>query len=133
MLACVGDDAPVPSILVVDDDPMIRQTVRSILELDGHAIMEADDGSCVLQVLDENRVDLVLTDILMPGWNGLRTISEVRRNNRDVKIIAMSGRGASCIHLDDASKLGADAGITKPFNPNELCALIADVLKRVRQ
>ena len=119
-----------PSILVVDDDALIRETVRNILELDGYAIMEAHDGSRVLQALEENHVDLLLTDILMPGWNGLRTISEVRRYNRDMKIVAMSGSGAGCIHLNDASKMGADAAIAKPFSPNELRALIADVMKR---
>jgi len=122
----------VANILIVDDDALIRETVRKILELDGYEIMEAQDGSRVLEVLAANRIDLLLTDILMPGWNGLRTISEVRRYNSDMKIVAMSGSGASCIHLDDASKLGADAAIAKPFTPSELRALIAGVMKRDR-
>lgn len=90
------------------------------------------DGSSVLEVLEANRIDLLLTDILMPGWNGLRTISEVRRYNSDMKIVAMSGSSATCIHLDDASRLGADASIAKPFTPSELRALIAGVISRAR-
>jgi DNA-binding response OmpR family regulator len=107
--------------------------LRRILELDGHAIMEAQDGSGVMDVLQANRIDLMLTDILMPGWNGLRTISEVRRYNSDMKIVAMSGSGASCIPLADASRLGADAAIAKPFSPSELRALIAGVMSRTRE
>ena len=122
----------VASILVVDDDALLRRTVRTILELDGYKIVEADDGSRVLKMLEETQIDLLLTDILMPGWNGLRTISEVRRHDRDVKIVAMTGSGAGCIHLDDASKMGADASIAKPFSSSELRALVADVMKRAR-
>jgi DNA-binding response OmpR family regulator len=116
-------------ILVVDDEDMIRQTVRSTLELDGHTILDTSDGARVLQMLQENQVDLVLTDILMPGWNGLHTISEIRRLGHSVKIIAMSGSGVSFIHLEDAVKLGADAILEKPFRPRELRAMVVSLIK----
>ena len=60
-----------PRILVLDDDVLIRQMVRTILELDGYAVIEADNGARVQQMLKDNRVDLLLTDILMPGGDGV--------------------------------------------------------------
>lgn len=118
------------NILVVDDDDVVRKAVRTILDREGHTTLEADDGSCVPQMLHENHVDLLLTDILMPGWNGLQTIVEIRRVNRDVKIIAMSGSCASSLHMDDATKLGADAFIEKPFSGNDLRSLVTAVIKK---
>lgn len=117
-------------ILVVDDEDMIRQTVRSTLDLDGHTTIDTSDGARVLQILQENQVDLVLTDILMPGWNGLQTISEIRKLGHNVKIIAMSGSGVSFLHLDDAAKLGADAVLEKPFRPKDLRALVSSMIKK---
>ena len=121
-----------PRILVLDDEDLIRQTVRTILELDGYTVIEADNGARVQQMLKDTRVDLLLTDILMPGGDGVETIREIRRHDRDLKIIAMSGSGATSLYLNAALKLGADAVLEKPFRPNDLRELVARVMAEPR-
>ena len=117
-----------PCILVLDDDDLIRQTVRTILEADGYMVIEASSGARVQQMLKDNRVDLLLTDILMPGSDGVETIRGIRQHDRELKIIAMSGSGANALYFKVATELGADAVLAKPFQPKHLRALVAGVI-----
>ena len=118
-----------PCILVLDDDELIRQTVRTILEAEGYAVIEADNGRSVQKMLKDNLVDLLLTDILMPGWDGVETIREIRRRDRNLKIIAMSGSGANALYLKVATELGADEVLEKPFRREELRKVVARVIR----
>jgi CheY-like chemotaxis protein len=115
-------------LLVIDDDPLIRQTVRRILGVGGHSVIEAESGEAGLARLAENQVDLVLTDILMPGMEGIETIRQVRRLRPDMKIIAMSGSASNEAYLSASSKLGAQAVLNKPFRGTELRDLVSRVL-----
>ena len=83
-----------PLILVIDDQPQIRKMARHILSMAGHAVVEAEDGAVGLKQLAVHRPAIVLTDILMPGTEGLETIFAIRRAAPDVKSIALSGAAA---------------------------------------
>jgi CheY-like chemotaxis protein len=85
----IGD----PTILVIDDDILVRQTVRLLLEDHGFRVITALDGEDGLQKFREIAPDVVLTDIIMPKKHGIALIFELRRERPEVKIIAMSGGG----------------------------------------
>lgn len=115
--------------LVIDDDPMVRSVVRRALESDGYGVVEAADGKEGLAVLDAEPVDVVLTDILMPGMDGIELLPEIRRVAPRVPVIAMSGGGAfpAGTVLGPATALGATGVLMKPFSIDELRAQLAEV------
>ena len=115
-------------VLVVDDDPDIREGVHHMLAACGHSVIEAENGAVGLERLATNGIDLVLMDLLMPHKEGIETIQEIRRLQPDKKIVAMSGCDAKHTYLGFAKWLGADAVLIKPFQPNELIEAIARVL-----
>ncbi len=120
------------SVLVVDDEPAIRELLRLVLERDGHAVTEAENGRKAMRALRELTIDLVITDIIMPEQEGMETISEIRRLRPDMKIIAMSGGGQrlSMDFLPMAARLGADRTIEKPFKPASIVATVSELLAR---
>src|SRR5687767_12128178 len=91
--------SPMRCILAVDDNDLFRQTLRTVFEADGYIVLEADNGFRVQQIVKHNRVDVLLTDILMPGADGVETIKAIRRTDCVLKIIAMSGSGAQGLYL----------------------------------
>ncbi|MET0262637.1 MAG: response regulator [Rariglobus sp.] len=109
-------------ILVVDDDELFRTMLRAMLEQLGHTVTEASDGRHALEVYQAAEFDLVLTDLIMPGKEGIETILALRKINREVKIIAMSGGGrvTSMDYLDIARQVGAKRLLKKPFTQREL-------------
>jgi DNA-binding NtrC family response regulator len=115
-------------LLVIDDEPLIRQMARRILEGSGHRVIEAENGVIGLARLEENPVDLVLTDIVMPNKEGVETIQDIRRFHPEVKVIAMSGSGSHQLYLDTAMKFGAHAALNKPFRPDDLREIVGRVL-----
>lgn len=120
------------SVLVVDDEPSIRELLRHILERDGHLVTEAENGRKAVRALRDGGVDLVITDIIMPEQEGMETIAEIRRLRPEVKIIAISGGGLrlSMDFLPMAERLGADLTIEKPFKPASIAAAVAELLAR---
>lgn len=115
-------------VLVVDDDADIREGVHELLTACGHSVTEAANGAIGLRELASNTVDLVLMDILMPQKEGIETIQEIRRAQPNKKIVAMSGCAARHTYLEFARSLGADAVLTKPFQPSKLLETIGSVL-----
>jgi len=118
-------------ILLIDDDPLVRNMIRQILELDGHSVVDASNGAVAMRVWSEQPADLIVTDILMPEKDGLEVIRELRRQCPEVKIIALSG-GNRKIGFDTlavASRFGAAATIEKPFQLDVLRSTIERVLK----
>jgi DNA-binding response OmpR family regulator len=113
-------------ILVIDDDPVARITIQTILEEEGYSVTCAEDGRRGLAAFRESRPDLVVTDIVMPGKEGIETILELRSIWPDGPIIAISGGGriGKCDFLKMAKTCGADAALAKPFEPAELLALV---------
>src|SRR3954465_62900 len=118
-------------ILLIDDDPLLRNMIRQILELDGHSGVGAANGAVAMQRWSEQPADLILTDILMPEKDGLEVIRELRRQCPEVKIIALSGgnRKIGFDALAVASRFGAAATIEKPFQLEVLRSTIERVLK----
>lgn len=120
-----------PSILLVDDDPLVRASTRRVLERSGHTVIEVGDGFEAIQVVAEGPVDLVVTDILMPDIDGIRLILELREQRPEIPIVAISGGGkmvALDLLLADAEELGAVACIPKPFEIDELLDAVARAL-----
>lgn len=116
-----------PRILVIDDEPAVRKTIRIILERAGHEVVEAPNGRIAMEKLGSMTVDVVITDILMPDQEGIETIVALRRTGSPIKILAISGGGRSnnVDYLRMAEKLGADDTLGKPFQVQDLIAKVA--------
>jgi DNA-binding response OmpR family regulator len=118
-------------ILVLEDDGAIRSIVKETLLAAGHDVLEAADGRAGLRVFGANRVDLVITDLLMPDMDGVELVRTIRAYGSPVHIIAISG-GSEAHHpadlLTTAVRLGADAALPKPFRPGDLRELVVAVL-----
>lgn len=122
----------VAQILVIEDDDLVRRTVRRMLEFLGHRVTEAADGRDALALDRVEPADLVLTDIFMPGMEGVETIRELRRRRPDAKVIAMSGGGGGLGPNDSlrlARLLGAQHTLPKPFGTRQLQEAIRNVLE----
>jgi excisionase family DNA binding protein len=110
-----------PTVLIVDDDPKLREYIRVNLELGGYSVKEAGSADEGLSVLDESTPDLVLLDVMMPevdGWEMLRRVQE-RHGAGGIPVIMFSGK-ADEQAADEAASRGAQGFIGKPFNPQEL-------------
>lgn len=117
-------------ILVVDDEPKIRSTIRAYLEREGYEALEANDGRKALDIFQQAKPDLIILDLMLPEVDGLEVCRQIRRSS-DVPIIMLTAR------QEDADKLvgleiGADDYVTKPFSPRELVARVKVVLRRVK-
>lgn len=117
-------------IVVIDDDPALRGTIRKILERGGHTVREAADGLEGLRYVDEAEPDLVITDLLMPEKEGIETIMELSESHPDVRVIAISGAGGAGDPgpLVDAELFGASATLPKPFSVAKLLDTVEQVL-----
>jgi two-component system, chemotaxis family, chemotaxis protein CheY len=115
-----------PTVLVIDDEPTIRQSLEVLLETYGFQVALARDGAQGLAAFRRIEPDLVLTDIVMPNQDGIETILTMRRERPEAKIIAMSGRGSvgNTEYIDIAARLGADAAIPKPLEASKLIAAV---------
>jgi DNA-binding response OmpR family regulator len=117
-------------VLVIDDDQQVRDLLRRILERAGHTVVDAADGAAGTAVQRSRPADLIITDIFMPGQDGLETILELRRAFTGVRIIAISG-GDHSGQMDlrkEALLLGASHALRKPFAPGELLAVVSETL-----
>ncbi len=117
------------NILIVDDEPLIRGLIREHLEHEGFACSEAGDGGAALSYLANNRVDMVILDIMMPFVDGMTCLREMRTRRIDTPVILLSARGEEYDRVMGLEG-GADDYIVKPFSPRELVARIRVVLNR---
>src|SRR6266571_3982094 len=118
-------------ILVIDDQEPIRRIVRRALEQAGHDVLDASDGKMGMEILARHSADVVITDIFMPGQDGIVTLREIRKRFPTVKVIVMSG-GDSTGTLDlrrDAELLGAVTSLQKPFNARDIVDVVRAVLQ----
>ena len=125
-----SNSAPDFRVLVIDDDVQVRDTVRAILERAGFEVAVAADGEEGLTLHGANPAHVVISDIIMPGKEGIETIIALRRAHPDLGIIAMSGAmpGGNLDFLEFAEKLGTDRILTKPFSAEKLLGTVRDLL-----
>ena len=117
------------NILLIDDDAGIRGTARAILEAAGHRVSEAADGEQGIELFRGSDFDLVITDLYMPGKEGIETIQEILDQGPDTPILAMSGGGGGGGGaLVDAEMLGATATLRKPFTAEQLRDAVSRLL-----
>lgn len=118
------------TILVVDDNKEIVYSIGELLKYEGYQVMSAYDGMQALNVLELNKIDLILLDVMMPRLNGLSTLMKLREKHR-IPVIILS---AKTEESDKVSGLimGADDYVEKPYNPAELMARVKAHLRRYR-
>ena len=118
------------SILVADDDKLVRITLRKILETAGYALFEAKDGREAIEIYRARKPDLVIVDIVMPIKDGVRTLLELRGLDAKAKVIAMSAgaRNGTIDYLSLTKRIGANGILPKPFNRASVLALVGQVL-----
>ncbi len=118
------------SILIIDDEKMLRRAHASTLERAGHTTLEAATGREAIQIIRHNPPDVVLTDIFMPDQDGLEVIMVVRKELPALKIIAMSGAYPEApLYLDIARKLRVEETLRKPFTPEQMMTALDNALK----
>src|SRR5580698_6585681 len=119
-----------PSILVVDDDPHIRDVVRFAFEKTGMTISTAQDGKDALRQFDRNVHQLVVLDIGMPEMDGLEVCRQIRKSS-DIPILFLSARDEEIDRILGL-EIGGDDYVTKPFSPRELVARVNAILRRAQ-
>jgi DNA-binding response OmpR family regulator len=132
LLAPRNDLAAVPpTVLVIDDDWAVRSSLEMLLEAHGFQVAVARDGRQGLAAFRTIAPDIVLTDIMMPQQDGIETIALIRRECPNAKIVVMSGSEplANVDLVSAATKLGANVGLHKPCDPQELLETIRALLK----
>ena len=117
-----------PQILIVEDEAITRNMLKNIFEAEGYQVFEATDGSQMHEVLEQQRINLVIMDINLPGKNGLMLARELRETT-EVALMFLTGRDNE-IDKILGLEIGADDYITKPFNPRELTIRARNLLNR---
>ena len=118
------------NILVVDDDPHIRELVRHFLQNEGFAVHEAADGAEALAKLESVKADLVILDIMMPNMDGWQLCGELREHY-DIPLLMLTAKGETAEKIK-GFQLGTDDYLVKPFDPPELVARVKALLRRYR-
>jgi DNA-binding response OmpR family regulator len=116
------------TVLVVDDEPIVREVVVSYLQHEGYETLEAGDGQAARRLVEEDPPDLVVLDLMLPGIDGLELCRWIRARS-DLPVIMLTARGEEADRIVGL-ELGADDYIAKPFSPRELAARVRTVLRR---
>jgi len=119
------------SILLIDDDDDFRSMLKKLLEKNGYGVYDAPNGMDGMEIIGKVKIDLVVTDIIMPDMDGIETIMKIRSLYPDTKMIAISGGGriGPTDYLNAAKALGASGILTKPFPNEEFLGQVSALLK----
>ena len=121
-----------PKVLVVDDNQDVRDLVVHILNADGFHVYAAIDGENALTILNSNKVDLVLLDVMMPGISGLEVLREIRTGSnkklRDIPVMMITAK-SSTDDIDQALALGANSYVIKPFRGTTIREKVRTILE----
>lgn len=117
-------------VLVVDDEPSIREIVRGFLERDGMAVFEAADGPSAVEMARTATPDVVVLDVMLPGFDGLEVLRRIR-TFADPYVLLLTARSEELDRIVGLT-VGADDYLTKPFSPRELMARVHALLRRTR-
>jgi DNA-binding response OmpR family regulator len=117
-------------ILIIDDDEQIRLILQQMMEWAGYEVMAAENGRVAMTMQRKTPADLVITDLIMPDQEGLETISLLKKEFNDTKIIAISGGGriGPEAYLPAALELGADRVFAKPFEIESVLGAVKELL-----
>lgn len=115
-------------ILVVDDEPKIREVIKTYAEFDGHTVVEAEDGLLAIDRVKEQKFDVIVMDIMMPRLDGFSTYKEIKKI-ADIPVLMLSARGEEYDKLF-GFEIGIDDYVVKPFSPKELMARLNVIVKR---
>jgi two-component system, OmpR family, phosphate regulon response regulator PhoB len=118
----------VTTVLVVDDEPIVREVVVRYLEREGFRTLEAADGDRARELLERDSPGLVVLDVMLPGTDGLELCRWIRARS-DLPVIMLTARGDEADRIVGL-ELGADDYVTKPFSPRELATRVRTVLRR---
>jgi len=118
----------VATVLVVDDEPIVREVVVRYLAREGHRTVEAFDGDTARDAIERSEPDLVVLDVMLPGTDGLELCRWIRASS-ELPVIMLTARGEEADRIVGL-ELGADDYVTKPFSPRELAARVRSVLRR---
>ena len=119
-------------ILIAEDDAAIRQGLLDLLESEGYAVLPAADGLQALRLAAQEKVDLYVLDVMMPGRNGYDVCRELRREDQRTPVLFLTAKGEE-IDKVVGLKLGADDYMAKPFGVHELLARVEALLRRARR
>jgi DNA-binding response OmpR family regulator len=120
-----------PRILVIEDDAAIRLGLRKTLGFDGYDVIEAPDGERGLEMVFEQRPDLVVLDLMLPRLNGYEVCRTIRKHDKTIPILILSAKGEEMDKLTGFD-VGADDYVTKPFSSRELAARVRAALRRTQ-
>jgi CheY-like chemotaxis protein len=128
-------------ILIVDDEEHVRAALKQVLERAGYEVVVAATGNEGLELMQREGADLVITDVIMPGIDGITTARKIREKFRDTRIIVISGGGKAApepyepdaistrSYLASANSAGADRTLTKPFDRQEILRAVKNLLE----
>jgi two-component system, response regulator, stage 0 sporulation protein F len=116
------------NVLVIDDEPSIRGLLKEVLEKAGYRVLQAEDGRKGLTLYQQEPVDLVIMDLLMPETDGLEATLQLTREYLDAKVIAITGAQGDQNFLDVAKLLGARRAFEKPFDIHKLLEAVEEEL-----
>ncbi len=119
------------TVLVVDDEPIVRDVVSRYLERDGHRIVEAGDGDEARGLIEREAPNLVVLDVMLPGKTDGLALCRWIRSTSDLAVILLTARGEETDRIVGL-ELGADDYVTKPFSPRELATRVRTVLRRAQ-
>lgn len=118
-------------ILIVEDDHQLREMLTQFLEAENYEVINSNNGEEAIRILKKTKIDLIITDIIMPEKDGVSLIRDLRKNYPDLKIIAVSGGSR---HIDPQNplkiveKLGAHLTLAKPFKLSELLEAVQELI-----
>jgi len=119
------------SVLVVDDEPTVRDVVARYLERDGHRVVTADDADAARGLIEHERLSLVVLDVMLPGKTDGLALCRWIRASSELPVILLTARADETDRIVGL-ELGADDYVTKPFSPRELATRVKTVLRRAR-
>ena len=110
-------------ILIIDDEEVVCSSCERFLEEEGYDVQTVYNGRDGIKLIDENKYDIVITDLKMPGMSGMQILEYVKDNHPDVRVIMITGYSTSANEEESVSR-GASDYLPKPFAPSELLAVV---------